>query len=89
MNCIRIIVHGKVQGVWFRQSAREMALRLGLTGFVRNELDGTVYIEAQGDENALFGFITWCHQGPEMAEVSHVSINEMSVQNFKSFELHR
>ncbi|OWY21336.1 acylphosphatase [Sphingobacteriales bacterium UPWRP_1] len=86
---IRITIHGRVHGVWFRQSAMRMAVQLGITGFVRNEPDGTVYIEAEGNDNALFGFITWCHSGPELAEVSHVSIEEQAVKHYTQFEVLR
>lgn len=86
---IQITVHGKVHGVWFRQSAMQMARQLGLAGFVRNEPNGTVYIEAEGDDNALFGFITWCHRGPELANVTHVSIVEQDSQNYIQFDILR
>ena len=72
----KIKVSGKVQGVFYRASTKQMADLLGIKGFVRNEPDETVYIEAEGDEEVLVKFIQWCHHGPERAQVTYVSVNE-------------
>jgi acylphosphatase len=66
---LSITVHGRVQGVFFRWSAKEQAERLGLTGFISNEPDGTVRVEVQGDEDALDRFRDWCKAGPRLARV--------------------
>lgn len=66
-----------------------MADLLGLKGFTRNEPDGRVYIEAQGDEDILVKFIQWCHHGPDKAEVTHVSVSEGELQQFENFEIRR
>lgn len=87
MRRFNIIVRGKVQGVFFRASAKEIADRLGIKGFVRNERDGSVYIEAEGDDDQLKKFITWCHQGPNRAEVVEVKTIEMPLNNFSVFEI--
>ncbi|NJQ97304.1 MAG: acylphosphatase [Hydrococcus sp. CSU_1_8] len=55
---------GRVQGVGFRATARSIALGHGVTGWVRNEPDGSVYVEAEGDEIALKSFSEWCKKGP-------------------------
>jgi acylphosphatase len=65
-------IRGKVQGVFFRESARIEATRLGLTGWVRNREDGSVEAVAEGEPAALEDFIRWCHQGPPSARVSEV-----------------
>ncbi|HLT28615.1 MAG TPA: acylphosphatase [Myxococcaceae bacterium] len=65
-------IEGKVQGVYFRASAREEAQRLGLTGWVRNEDDGSVSAEAQGRPDPLQAFVAWCHKGPSAATVTAV-----------------
>lgn len=71
----RIIrVFGHVQGVFFRQSARREALRLGLTGFARNEPDGSVTIDAQGAPAALDELVAWAHHGPAAARVDRVEV---------------
>jgi len=62
-------VRGRVQGVFYRASARDQAVRLGLRGGVRNRLDGSVELWAEGDEGALDSLLRWCHQGPPAARV--------------------
>lgn len=86
LHC-RIQVTGKVQGVFFRTSAKEEADRLGITGFVRNQPDGSVYIEAEGLREALDAFIEWCRQGPRLAEVQNIEIEEGEIQHFKDFQI--
>jgi acylphosphatase len=71
-----IKVYGKVQGVWFRKSAQQKALALGLRGFCKNMEDGSVYIEAEGDLEKLFNFVNWCKKGPELAEVENIKMSE-------------
>src|SRR5258706_2006965 len=66
---ISINVTGKVQGVFFRASAREKAEELGVKGFVRNEPDGSVYIEAEAEEIILEQFLDWCREGPPRARI--------------------
>lgn len=65
-------IRGKVQGVFFRESARQEATRLGLTGWVRNRDDGSVEAVAEGESAALEEFIRWCHRGPQAARVTDV-----------------
>ena len=69
-----IRVSGHVQGVYFRASARREALRLGLTGFARNDPDGSVVIEVEGDEEAIARFVAWCHEGPPRARIERVQV---------------
>jgi acylphosphatase len=85
----KIKVSGKVQGVFYRASTKQIADLLGVKGFVRNEPDETVYIEAEAEEEALIKFVQWVHHGPERAEVKHVSINEHDVIGFDVFESRR
>jgi acylphosphatase len=72
MGCARFVVSGRVQGVFFRASARDEALMLGLTGHANNLPDGTVEILACGDEAALEQFERWLELGPPLAHVSRV-----------------
>lgn len=65
-------VYGKVQGVGFRYYAHKKANELGLKGFVKNKPDGSVYVEAEGDEVSLKEFINWCEEGPSWARVTKV-----------------
>ena len=72
MACARFIVSGRVQGVFFRASAREEALRLGITGFARNLDDGCVEVLACGSDEALAALERWLQHGPRLAQVSAV-----------------
>ncbi len=76
-KAFRLIIHGRVQGVGFRYSAVREAQRHGLTGWVRNEADGTVGVYCAGPEDRLNRFISWCRRGPTMAYVSDVEIQEL------------
>lgn len=79
-----------MQGVFFRASTQEKAQELGLTGFVQNEDDGTVYLEAEGDADALQKLEQWVHQGPKAARVDRVDIRQVQeLQQFKDFEQRR
>ena len=69
MSAARFIVSGKVQGVFFRASAREEALRLGLRGWAKNLPDGRVEVIAAGDGAALEDLAAWLREGPPMARV--------------------
>ncbi|MCU0679611.1 MAG: acylphosphatase [Planctomycetes bacterium] len=81
-------IQGRVQGVFFRASLLEVAGELGLTGFVRNEPDGSVYAEAEGGEENLKKLAAWCRQGSPGAKVSKVD-HEFSdkIKKFSNFEI--
>ena len=70
----RVIILGKVQGVFFRASACEQAKALGLRGFVRNLSDGSVELEAQGESDRLNDLLRWCRHGPPGARVDEVNV---------------
>jgi acylphosphatase len=82
-----IRVTGRVQGVFYRASARAEAERLGLRGFVRNEPDGSVYAEAEGEREALARFAAWCRRGPPHARVESVAIEEREIEGFEGFRI--
>ncbi len=84
-----ITVTGTVQGVWYRKSTLEKALELGINGYVKNQSNGDVYIEAEGSESQLNSLLTWCAKGPQFAKVDDVSFTEGDVQFFKQFEILR
>ena len=84
----KILVTGKVQGVFFRQSTMLKAEALSLGGTVENLPDGnTVGIIATGSEAALAELISWCQQGPPGAEVKKVEISDQPLQEFKSISI--
>ena len=74
MKHLKIKVHGSVHGVGFRGAAKREADILEIAGFVRNQKDGTVNIEAEGEEAALNEFLEWCRNGPEIAKVEKVEV---------------
>jgi acylphosphatase len=71
-KAVIIKVYGKVQGVGFRFYTQKEAQDLGLTGYVQNKPDGSVYIEAEGESDKLERFALWCEEGPSWARVSKV-----------------
>jgi acylphosphatase len=72
----RLIVHGRVQGVWYRGWTVDTARVLGLDGWVRNRRDGSVEILAAGPEEAMALFIARCRQGPAVARVDRIDVRE-------------
>ncbi len=83
----KIRIKGRVQGVFFRSSTQKQALMLGVRGFVRNEPDGSVYVEAEGDEPALASLLDWCRRGPPRAQVEHVEVTEGQLKFFSDFSI--
>lgn len=71
----RLLISGRVQGVWFRQSTKNLADRLAVVGWCRNNPDGSVAALFEGQEAAVKTLIDWCHEGPERARVAHVDID--------------
>jgi acylphosphatase len=81
-----IHVFGRVQGVFYRQSAKQQAMNLGLVGYARNEPDGSVQIEVEGEKAAIERFVAWCRVGPPAARVERVESAEDKVIGYKGFE---
>lgn len=79
-------VSGKVQGVWFRASTEEQARQLGLTGWVRNLADGRVEVLAFGDKEKIEQLHEWLKHGPKLANVSDLSHEEISWQEYEDFK---
>jgi acylphosphatase len=86
---ISITISGKVQGVYYRQGAKEKALELGLTGQVTNLRDGNVHIEATGNAEQLTAFTDWCKKGPPRAVVAGVEIIKIPLKQFDHFTIER
>ncbi len=85
---VHLIIHGRVQGVWFRASTQEVARRLGIQGWVRNRRDGTVEVLAEGDEAKIEELVAWCHEGPPGAVVIRVDRTDHVYQgDMKGFEV--
>lgn len=88
-KALEIRVIGRVQGVWFRGSTREKALKLDLTGWVRNEADGSVLLHAFGDEENLDALKEWCLEGPVHAPVDSLEISTIEWEPHPTFEIIR
>ncbi|MCK8520923.1 acylphosphatase [Aquimarina sp. D1M17] len=84
-----ITVSGTVQGVWYRKNTLEKAIELGVTGYVKNLINGNVYIEAEGTKEQLQALLDWCAIGPEYAKVDQVSFEEGALMSFARFEIER
>lgn len=88
MRHLNIKIYGRVQMVLFRDSARRQANKLGLKGFVQNEPDSSVYIEAEGNDEQLEKFSAWCKKGPILAKVEKIDIQEsVELKNFSDFKI--
>ena len=88
MKHIKITITGLVQGVFFRHHTREKAQELHLTGYVCNRDDGSVFIEAEGDETSLNSFLAWCSHGPDRARVENVDhVSSKALGNCTEFSI--
>ena len=81
-----LIIHGRVQGVGFRESMRWEAERLGVTGWVRNRRDGTVEAVVAGGAEPVNAIVVWAHRGPSAAKVTNLTISEVEGA-FATFEV--
>jgi acylphosphatase len=82
---VRVRVHGAVQGVWFRETARRVAERHGVAGFIRNAADGTVEAVFEGEPSAVERMVDFCRLGPPEARVDHVDVVEETAEGLASF----
>ena len=89
MATIHVLIKGRVQGVFFRVSAKEQADRLGVRGWVRNTRDGHVEIVATGADTALQQFVDWCRHGPPRAGVAEVIEAPHPETSFRDFSIAR
>lgn len=80
-----IIVRGRVQGVFFRLAAKERALALGLTGVARNEPDGSVSVEVEGEGRVLDEFVAWCRRGPAESTVRSLEVRDGEFRGLPDF----
>ncbi|MEJ7560381.1 MAG: acylphosphatase [Pedobacter sp.] len=80
-----IKITGKVQGVTFRETTKYVADQSGIKGLVRNEKDGSVYIEAEGEDWILDSFLEWCNEGPDRAKIESCTAEEGALRNFQDF----
>ncbi len=84
----RVIIEGRVQGVFFRYHTQEMADRLGVKGWVKNRRDGCVEAVFEGDRETVDRVIEWCHRGPSEAKVTKASVTwEDYVGEYEDFSV--
>jgi len=83
----RLIVHGRVQGVWFRGSTERQARALGVAGWVRNRPDGSVEAVFEGDAGAVARAVAYCRQGPPGARVDRVESFDETPENLPGFDV--
>jgi acylphosphatase len=86
-RAVDVTVTGRVQGVSFRYYAVEQAQRLGITGWVRNEPDGSVALHAEGADEAVDALVEWCRAGPALARVRNVAVREAKATGATAFEV--
>jgi acylphosphatase len=90
MRRVRLTIRGQVQGVSYRANATDAARRLGVSGWVRNQPDGSVLLEAQGPADQVALMIDWCNDGPPHARVDDVKVIDVPIVNAeKGFTIER
>lgn len=87
MQRVRVEIHGEVQGVTFRDSCRREADRLGIVGWVRNEPDGSVGAEFEGQHGDVDALVAWCRTGPPGARVESVDVAQIEPTGGSRFEV--
>lgn len=84
----RAVISGRVQGVFFRLETKRAALRYGVSGWVKNQLDGTVAAVFEGPKESVDAVLGWCKQGPPHANVTHVDVKWEDYRGeFSSFDI--
>ena len=87
-TCVRLRIHGRVQGVWYRGAMQAEARKLGVAGWVRNLPDGTVEALVAGDDTAVRALVAWAHSGPPGARVTRVTeIREPAPADLAGFHI--
>lgn len=89
MKTAHLLIEGKVQGVFFRETSRRVAERCEIRGWIRNRDDGKVEALITGEEDNVKQFIDWCREGPEKAIVANVVISDVSLQIFNDYRVIR
>ncbi len=83
----RVIAHGRVQGVFFRDSTRREAQRRGVAGWARNNDDGTVEAVFEGDADAVAALVDFCREGPARASVERAEVDDEEPEGLSGFEV--
>ena len=83
----RVVAHGRVQGVFFRDQTRREAVRRGIVGWVRNCADGTVEAHFEGSTEGVAAMVRWCQEGPRHADVSDLRVSETEPEGLDGFSI--
>ncbi|MEI9944522.1 MAG: acylphosphatase [Chitinophagaceae bacterium] len=89
LQTVSLTIKGIVQGVFYRQMTKEIAIQKGITGEVKNLPDRSVHIIATGTEQQLQELIDWCKKGPARAVVSDIAVEKIPLQSFPDFKVTR
>ncbi len=84
---ISLLITGKVQGVGYRYSVKLKAASMSIRGYVRNQLDGSVFVTVQGENTTVENFVKWCYEGPSAALVRGVEKIPGSIEDFSEFKI--
>jgi acylphosphatase len=84
---VRALVSGRVQGVWYRETCRRQAERLGVAGVVRNRPDGRVEIDAEGARGAVDELLSWAREGPPRARVDTLAVDDLEPVGARGFRV--
>lgn len=84
---ISLLITGKVQGVGYRYSVKLKAESMAIRGYVRNQLDGSVFVTVQGENTAVENFVKWCYKGPSVALIRGVEKMPGSIEDFSEFKI--
>jgi acylphosphatase len=85
VKAVRVVVSGHVQGVGFRAAAQRRASLLGVAGWVKNLPDGSVEMHAEGDDENVGEFLSWCREGPSAARVDEMSVEDTFAEDPSGF----
>jgi acylphosphatase len=86
-KAVRAVVHGRVHGVWFRDSTTQRAQALGVSGWVRNLADGSVEVHAEGEPRAVDQLVSFLHDGPPRARVHAVHVERAGLEGGADFRI--
>ena len=87
MRTLQIQVLGRVQGVGFRFYTNKRAQEFNIKGYVKNRSDGSVFIEAEGEDSVIKAFVSWCEKGPAWSRVSELKIAEIPFVGYDNFQI--
>ena len=89
MAAVHLLIKGRVQGVFYRASARQAAEQMHLTGWIKNTKEGDVEALVSGSDHQVQQFVDWCRQGPPKAQVTDVIVSPAAPSSFTSFNIVR